>query len=183
MSSLTLIGLDKYGERPQLALGELTPWELRVLIMSLDKRSIPQHIAESVGVTRTTITSAQARIRRKLAVPPSKPFREWFSDSAEFKGVVNIAEQRPWFRYTTAAPRRPSPERRHKTLERRTIADLQLVADRARAYAAALGAVIGTRPDDELLTTTEESVSLKVLAGEIDELIERAIFRERAAKQ
>jgi hypothetical protein len=74
----------------------------------------------------------------------------------------------------------PVEERRHKHILRDAMVDLWQLAARIEASGVALAAVTPVLAPTDALAATEESVSLKLLAGDLQQLAERILRRERA---
>lgn len=70
-------------------------------------------------------------------------------------------------------------ERRSKLLLRSAIEEVQAVAGRARAMADSLAELVAEIPSGEVPETTEELVALRLLARDVDVVVDRVLGRER----
>lgn len=162
-------------------LQTLTAEEFRILLLSAEEPVDLDTLAQRLGLPRSTVASHRAAVRAKLGIGAFEPLSGLLARVSDACSAAAPSPKVPADGRTQE--QRPGDNRRSKHVLRIAIHNVEDLAGRFLAQAAALAAMLDSAPPDDRQTLQEEVQAMRSLGANLQAAASTARGRRSESAQ
>lgn len=161
------------------AFAELTPEQVRILVLSAARRGDLDELASSLGLPRAQVAVLRTGIRRTFGMTAFEELRAFVERTPQLAELLHVADARSMITRPGHVVPSGEQERRQQLVLRAGIEDVQALGHRLAGNVAAIRSFLEMAAPAQAEALEDEAESLCGLAEELLRVAERAVKAAR----